>query len=214
MKKRLNIIKFGGITFIIAGILFFVQYLFFLPLPSPPLVDKELITWLTRWRFNISMADEVLLFAALFLIPSIVALYQSLVKGDKIKALVGCGILALTIPIYVFLDIILGRLVYPVYNLEFSPDIYKLILSIYYGGMHMIAILLCLATTILCFAIRKSAIGKPAANIGFIVAIFDLIGAFPWLIGNVVVFISQLLFSAWFIFLGIRLLRVSEQVEG
>ena len=213
MKQKFGIIKFGGITFIISGILFFVQYLFLLPMPSPPLVDEELLTWLTKWRFHISMADEVLFFAAIFLIPSIVALYRTLVKVDQIKALMACGILTVTIPIYIFLDIILGRLVYPVFNIELSPDIYKLMISIYYGGMHMIAILLCLATFILCFAIRKSVLGKLTAYIGFMVGIFDLIGAFPWLIGSVMVFISQLLFSVWFIILGFRLLRVSEQVE-
>ena len=135
MKQKPGIIKAGGISLITSGILFFVQYLFLLPLPAPPPVNTDLMAWLTEWRFNIAMADELFFFATLLLIPSIAALYRILVKVDKIKTVIGCGLLAVIIPINILLDIILGRLVYPVYNIEFSPDIYKLIISIYYGGM-------------------------------------------------------------------------------
>lgn len=213
MRQNIGIIKFGGITLIISGILFFVQYLFLLPLPTPPSVDVDLMTWLMEWRFNIIMADEIFFFATLFLIPSIAALYRILVKVNKIKTLIGCGLLVVIIPINILLDSILGRLVYPVYNIQLSPDIYKLILSIYYGGMHSVAIILSVATIILCFVIRRSVIGKPAANFGFLVGILDFISAYPWLIGTVMVFVSQLFFSAWFVILGIRMLDGSGQAE-
>ena len=214
MKQKIGVIKFGGITLIISGVLFFCQYLFVLPMPSPPLADADLMTWLLEWRFNIAMADELFFFATLFLIPSIVALYRILVKVDKIKTLLGCGLLAVIIPINSFLDIIVGRLVYPVYDIELSPDIYKLVLSIYYGGMHSVAIILSVATIILCFVIRRSVIGKFAANFGFVVGMLDFIGAYPWLIGTAMVFVSQLFFSAWFVILGVRMLGRAEEVEG
>ncbi|MDQ0195732.1 hypothetical protein [Paenibacillus wynnii] len=159
------------------------------------------------------MADELLFFATLLLIPSIVALYQILVKVDIVKTWLGCGLLAVVIPINIFLDIILGRLVYPVYDIELSLDIYKLVLSIYYGGMHLVAIVFSAATIILCLIIRRSVIGKPVAYLGFMVGILDLIGAYPWLIGTSVVFVSQLLFAAWFVMLGLRMIRL-KVAEG
>ena len=211
MKQKIGVIKFGGITLIISGFLFFAQYLFLLPMPSPPLADADLMTWLHEWRTNIAMADELLFFAALFLIPSIVALYRRLVKVDSIKTILGCGLLAIIIPLHLFLVIILGRLVYPVYDIELSPDIYKLTLSIYYGGMHAVAIMLSVATLILSLVIRRSTIGKSVAYLGFVAGILDLIGAFPWLIEPVMVFISQLFFSGWFVILGLRMLGRSEE---
>ncbi|MDF2986163.1 MAG: hypothetical protein K0R50_1673 [Eubacterium sp.] len=214
IKPKIGIIKFGGITFIISGVLFLAQYLFFLPLPAPPSVDADLMTWLTKWRFNIAMADELLFFATLLLLPSIAALYRILVKVDKIKTVLGCGLMAVIIPVNILLDIILGRLVYPVYNIEFSPDIYKLIASIYYGGMHSVAIIMSVATFVLCFVIRRSVLGKSTANFGFLVGIFDFIGAYPWLIGTVMVFVSQLFFSAWLVVLGIRMLGAAVREEG
>ena len=214
MIRQIGVIQFGGITLIISGILFFAQYLLVLPMPSPPLSDGDLMTWLQEWRFNISMVDELLIFATLLLIPSIGGLYRILVKVDTVKTWLGCGLLAVVIPIHVFLVIILGRLVYPVYNIELSPDIYKLVLSLYYGGMHCVFIILSIATLLLCFVIRRSSLGKPVAHVGFVVGILDLIGSFPWLIGTVMVFVCQLFFSAWFVLLGVRMLGHSEEAEG
>lgn len=211
MKQKNGIIKIGGIAFVIFGILTLIQNLFLLPISSPPALDSEIQTWLTKWQFHIAMADEVLFFATLALIPSIAALYKILVKTEKVKALIGCGILALILPVNIFLDIILGRLAYPVYNMELSTDINKLVLSIYYGGTHCAAILWSVAIILLCFVIRKSAVGRMAAYFGFLTAVLVLIGAFPWLIGSVMYFIIQLFFSAWFIILGIRILAAGKQ---
>lgn len=211
--KPIGVVKFGGITLIISGVLFFTQYLFVLPAGAPPLADADLMAWVQEWRFYLSMADELLFFATLLLIPSIAALYRILVKVDKLKTLLGCGLLAVIIPIYIFLDIVLGRLVYPVYELELSPEIFKLVLSIYYGGMHSAAIILCMATILLCLILRKSVLGKPVANFGFVVAALDLIGAYPWLLATPIVFVSQLAPALWFAVLGISMVRRSRETE-
>ncbi|KHL97321.1 hypothetical protein QW71_01925 [Paenibacillus sp. IHB B 3415] len=211
MKPTVNLIKFGGITFILSGILFFAQYLFMMPMPAPPLPDAELMSWLQEWRFNISMADEVLIFAALLLMPSIVALYRLLVKGDSIRTMLGCGLFAVTIPVYIIMVVILGRLVYPVYDIGLSPDLYRLVISIYYGGMHCIALILGLGTILLSLVIRTSRIGRFTAYFGLLAGVFDLIGSFPWLIGNVMNFVAQLLFAAWFVILGVRMVSVARE---
>jgi hypothetical protein len=71
-----------------------------------------------------------------------------------------------------------------------------------------------MATTILCLVIRKSVLGKSAAYFGFVVGVLDLIGAYPWLIGTVMVLVTQLAFAAWFIFLGMRMLGRMEEAVG
>ncbi|WP_310829152.1 hypothetical protein [Paenibacillus pedocola] len=214
MKSKIGIVKFGGFAFILSGILFLGVSLFLLPVPRPPLPDPELMNWLKEWKFNISMADELLFFAALLIIPSIVGLYRILVQVNKIQALLGCGLLAVTVPVYIILDSILGRLVYPVYDIELSPDIYKLVLSIYYGGMHTVAIILCIATIILSLVIRKSVLGKSVAIVGFVVALLDLIGAFPWLTGSAVFFVCQAASVLWYVFVGVRMIGKAGVVEG
>ena len=41
---------------------------------------------------------------------------------------------------------------------------------------------------------------------GFTVGILDFASAYPWLIGKGMMFVTQELFSAWFIILGIKIL--------
>ncbi|KWX87868.1 hypothetical protein AMQ83_10430 [Paenibacillus riograndensis] len=211
MKQNIGVIRFGGIALILSGILFLAQYLFLLPLPSPPLTDAELMAWLREWRFNLSMADELLFFATLLLIPSIVALYRILVKVEPVKTLLGSGLLAVVIPVHLFLVIILGRLVYPVYDLELPPDIYKLVLSIYYGGMHSAALILGAAAIVSYFVIRKSVLGKPVAYLGFVAGILELVSSYSWLIGTALMVVCQLVFSAWLVLLGLKMLGRSKQ---
>jgi hypothetical protein len=205
------VIKFGGITIIISGLLFLAQYLFLLPIPGPPPGDMELMAWLQDWRFHFSMADELMVFAALSLLPPIVALYRILVKTDKIKAMLGCGLLAATVPVYLFLVIILGRLVYPVYDIELSPDAYRLVLTLYYGGQHLAALIWGAAVIVLCFVIRRSTMGKAVAYLGFAAGVLSLIGSYPWLIGNVMLFVTQLFSMVWLILLGIKILGQPEE---
>ncbi len=213
MKQKLGSIKFGGITLILSGFLFFIQSLYLLPIAAPPANNSDFMLWLDKWKINLSMADELIFFATILLIPSIVALYQILIKLEKIKTFFGCGLLFVYIPVNLVVAIILGRMVYPVYQMEYSPEIYKLVLSMYYGGLHMAALILSIATILLSFVIRKCSIGKFVAYLGFATGIMDLLGAFPWFLTNELVFLTQLFLVAWFVVLGLQMIRKTEQEE-
>lgn len=206
MKSKMGMIQFGGGCCILSGVLFLGQQLFVVPVPQPPVQDQALLAWLAEWKLQLSMADELLFFAALLLIPAVAALYRILAKTDRIKALLGCGLWALTIPLYMMMVVILGRLVYPVFGMELSPESYRLVLSLYYGGQHTISLLWGVAILVLSFAILGSAIGKAAAYLGFLAGLTAITGSYPWLMGNGVVFGIQLVFTAWLVLLGIRML--------
>lgn len=119
------------------------------------------------------------MFATLLLIPSNVALYKLLEPTDKIETTFVCDLLALAIPSNFQLVIILGRFVYPVHWIELSPEIYKLVVSTCYGGMHAVAIIFGLATFILSLVILNSRLGKFTAWLGFADVIVDIVGSYP-----------------------------------
>lgn len=220
MRRRIRFTRFSGVAFLVSAVLFAAQVGFSLPLLKPPVVDAEWMPWLQEWRFSISMADELLFFAPLSLIPGIVGLYRVLRKEDPNKAVLGCGIWAVSIPVYLVIAILLGRLVYPVYGIELSLESYKLLFSLYSGGMHLIALLLGAAAIVLGFAIRKSQLGPSVAYLGWLTGMLAVVGSYPWLIGSGATVAVQLLFSAWLARLGIRLLRIrgdadnAENTEG
>ncbi len=79
--------------------------------------------------------------------------------------------------------------------------------------MHTVAIILCIATILLSLVIRKSVLGKPVAIVGFVTALLDLVGAFPWLTGSAVFFACQAVSVLWFVFVGVRMIVSSREVE-
>ncbi|MEJ8303577.1 hypothetical protein [Saccharibacillus sacchari] len=201
------VVRFGSFALIVSGILFIALSAFLLPVPSPPVMNAEWAGWLERWRFNLSMADELMFFAPMALIPAVFALHRVLAKNAPVSALLGCGILALVVPNYLLCAIALGRLVYPVYGIAISTDMLKLMFSLYAGSQHMTLLVLCAATVCLSLAIWRSPLGRLTAILGFVAAALDLVASYPWLIGNAAMFVTQLFHALWWIWLGVRLLQ-------
>jgi hypothetical protein len=66
------------------------------------------------------------------------------------------------------------------------------------------------ATFVLSLAMRRSAFGVPVAALGFVTAVGDVVGSYPYLIGPVVLLGCRLLFVAWFLAVGWRLFRMHD----
>ena len=201
--------KFGGISFIISGSLFFLKGLLDLMAGPPPPNGAEILAWAASQKLSLEITNEVLFFATAFLVPAVIALYHSLTSVDRTKAAAGCGIIAVVIPVIFVLGIVQGRLVYPVYDLWVNtPAIAELAVAVYYGGLHAVSILFAIATVILSLAMRHGVYGRNIACLGIVTGLFDLIGSDPWIIGPILALVSQILFAAWFLAVGSRLYRM------
>jgi hypothetical protein len=203
--------KTGGISFIISGILFSLKYLLDILVGQPPSSSgAEILAWMASGKLYLALIPEVLFFAGMSLVPGVIALYYSLASIDRNKAVIGCGIIAVVIPIIVVLVIVHGRLSYPIYNIHINtPAIAELVVAIYYGGLHAIGIMLGIATIVISLAMKRGVYyyGRNIAYLGIATGIFDIIGAYPDIIGPILVLVSQILFAAWFLVVGFKLYR-------
>src|SRR5438034_899513 len=139
--------KFGGGTLLASGLLFVVLAFLDFRAGPPPSNGAAILLWRDSHALVLDFVSEFLFFATVLLIPGTVALYQSLVDVDRTKALTGCGIIAATIPVFAMILIVHGRLVYPVYGMRIdTPDAAALVVTVVYGGLHAIYLLLALAT--------------------------------------------------------------------
>ncbi len=207
-----GIYKFGGISFIISGILFLVKYFLDLMAGPPPSSGAEILTWTATGKLPLEIANEVLFFAAMFLVPGVIALYYSLANIERSKAVMGCGIIAVVIPIILMLDIVEGRLIYPVYDIIINtPAVAELVVAVYYGGLHATSILLGIATIVLSLAMKRGVYGRNIAYLGIATGVFDIIGSDPWIIGPILIMVSQILFTAWFLAVGWKLYRMQSK---
>ena len=199
-------LRIEGIALAASGALFLAKAYFDLKVGEPPAGDREIVAWASAEKFSISMTNEILVIGSLLLVPGLIGLYSSLVRFERRMTAIGCGIVAVLIPVIVALACVHGRLVYPVYGIELNePSVIKLVVSVYYGGQHAALLLFGVATILLSLAMRNTPYGKAVVYLGLTTGVVDLIGSYPWVIGPALTFVSELLFALWFVAAGARL---------
>ena len=195
-----------GFALAASGTLFLAKAFFDLKVGNPPSGGREIFAWTSAEKLSISMTNEILVIASVLLVPGLIGLYASLVGFDRRKAAIGCGIVAVLIPVILAIAIVHGRFVYPVYNIQLKdPSVMQVVASIYYGGEHAVLLLFGVATIVLSLAMRNTPYGKTILYLGLITGVADIIGSYPWLIGSALTFVSELLFALWFIAVGVML---------
>src|SRR6266699_664334 len=197
--------KLGGGAFVLSGLLFLSRAILDLMAGAPPSSGVEILAWIASHSLIQDLQSEILFFAAACLAPAVIALYRSLADVDRANAVIGCTIMAVAIPVLMVLLVVHGRLVYPVYGIRVStPDLAAFVVAIFYGGLHAISLLMGIATFVLSLAMKSGAYGKPVVYLGFATAV-AVIGSYPYAIGAVLTFVSQVFFAAWFIAVGAQL---------
>ena len=206
-----QLIRFGGLAFISAGVLFLAANLLITTLPNPPAIEAEFSKWLSENKINIAIQNEFLFFATVSLIPSAYVLYQLVKNRFTRSAVVGLGLMVMVIPTLAVLDIVEGRLVYPVYDISLSFELLKLVLSIYHGGMHAVLLLLAGAIIFTSYALRDTIFPQAHWYLGLITGVSQIVGSYPWIIGLAVNLVAIVLFSAWLILTGVTILQKAGQ---
>jgi hypothetical protein len=199
--------KFGGSTFIAAGILLLAANLLVDLIPTPPSISGDLLQWTTANGLHIALANELLIFATVLLVPSFVVLGKLLDARKKVSALIGVSIVALALPLLAVLDMVQGRLVYPVYDVALSTDSLTLAFSLFYGGLHEVLLMFGAALLFIGFALRGTGFNRSMVPISYVTGLLQIAGAYPWLTPvalNVVVSVSL---SLWLLLIGVSMLR-------
>jgi len=204
-------LRFGGLAFISAGVLFLVGNLLIATLPSPPSIEAQFYRWLSESKTYIAIQNEILFFATVSMIPSVYVLYRLLKNQISISSVFGLGLMVMVIPVLVVLDIVEGRMVYPVYSIRISFDLLKLVLSIYHGGMHMVSLLFAGAIFFTSYAMRGKFFPQSHWYLGLITSAAQIVGSFPWWVGLSVNVLAILLFSAWFILTGVNIFQKADE---
>jgi len=208
MLTHERLYKLGGVSFVASGALFLAKNVLELHAGAPPPGGPELVAWAVSRRALFASAVEVFFFAVVLLIPATVSLYESLAASHRRSAVVGCGIIAAAIPLLFMLIVVEGRLAFPVFHIELrGQQTLELLVSLYYGGLHAVALLFVVPTCVLSFAMRRRSYGAAILVMGIATSVFDVIGSYPWAIGPVPWLLSDVLFSAWVVLVGLSLHR-------
>lgn len=207
--------RLGGISFMASGALFLIKSVLDLAVGDPPSTGAQLLAWKTSHQLPLALTNELLFFAAVLLIPAVLALYRSLNGSERPWVGFGCGILAMLIPIILVLGTIHGRLMYPVYGINLDDQVtVALVVSLYYGGAHMVSLLLGGALIILGLVMRRGSYGGAVGVLGVTAGVFQIVGGYPWLTGPIFTEITQALLAAWLILTGSKLAWFPQTVRS
>ncbi|TGM58150.1 hypothetical protein [Leptospira vanthielii] len=200
--KNLNSI-WKGFPFFIASLLFATYFVLSYLVPSPPSDTAQLHSWITEWKTFLQIADEILIFATLSLLPSIYTLANPIKENQPPLVLFASGLFfLLVVPMFVLVDLLLGRLVYPVNVYPLAIDTIVFILSLIAGTMHMISLVLALAILLFSISFRKKTWGSLVLVIGIFVFGFQITASYPWLVSPGVLLLCQLSFPIWLLSIG------------
>jgi hypothetical protein len=197
--------RVAGGSLVLSAVLFFATRVLEWAMGPPP-EGAAILEWLREHRALLAWANELFFFAAMLLLPGLLALYDRLAKNHRAHAFIGSGLFATTIPVMAMLAIVHGRLMYPMFGLQaHTPEIAELIVATYFGGLHAVALIHAAATVVVSLAIRHEDNGRRVAVAGFVAALFDVAGAYPDQVGPAGVLLASGVFSAWLIALGLHL---------
>lgn len=207
--------RWAGVSLALSGVALGAKAWFDFSAGEPPSSGIDLIAWVAAEKFSLSMSNELMIAAAVLLIPGVIGLYASLEGHSAMLAGVGCGILAAVIPLMIVASVFQGRLVFPVYGIEAdNPTTAQLVAGLFFGTEHALLLILGIPTILLSLAMRGTAFGRPSVHLGFAAGLADFVGSYPWLLSTEAVVTTRLLGAAWFITIGTLLVRSSRRGDG
>jgi hypothetical protein len=160
----------------------------------PPGSGVEILQWAETEHLWLALANEVSMIGAAVTLAGFSALRTGFWTGWA------AGLLAAAVPFALAMDIVYGRLVYPVYGLSLAdPVSAELVVMVAWGGQHAVWLLRAAAAFLL-----TSGPGRVAAVVGGVGAV---LAAYPWLLPAEVVLLAELAWVGWLGSAGWRLTR-------
>jgi len=201
-------IRFGGIALLFSSFLMLGRVVFFLVIPAPPGNGGSIINWAAYAHLGLAMSNELLFFAIIAMLPASIALFLLFKEQNMTKAVLGCGIILISVPIVSLLNIIHGRLVYPVFGVLLSEESARYTISVFFGGMHAINLMYAVALVTLGLAMQDQHWGSRYLILSIIAAISEIAGAYPWVVGHLADGVTQAMYVAWLAVIGIKLVTL------
>jgi hypothetical protein len=181
VRTRLSVQVFGGLSFLIGGTLLSGTLMLIALLPRPTAEPGALMDWVVSHSPRISLSNELMFVAVVFLMPAVLALGRIGWRSSVSAAVVGSSSLLLALIVLAVLVMIEGRLVYPVFGITLSGGNIALVVSLFYGGLHEVQLLLGIGLVAFGICVLRSSSRLRLALLSFAAGALQLAGAFPWL---------------------------------
>ncbi|TMR87937.1 hypothetical protein [Nonomuraea basaltis] len=169
-------------------------------LPSAPSEAIAMTAWVQRGHSLLLWSDELLFFAVICWGAGAQGLFGARKAGPSVRINVGVTALAAALVALVVLLLAVGRLVYPVFEIQLSAEVLALVVSSTFGALHLAFLGFAVAAVALSWSTRAGLIGRA---VGIFAAASFIVGSFPWLTPNWWNSLVAVLVAAWGVFLAL-----------
>ncbi|WP_167001379.1 hypothetical protein [Mumia sp. ZJ430] len=156
--------------------------------------------WVERGNSLLSWSGELLFFAVICWGAGARGLFAALNAGPSVRTNVGVTALATAFVALVVLLLTVGRLVYPVFEIQLSVEVLALVVSSMYGALHLAFLGFAVAAVALGWSTRAGLGGRA---VGIVAAVAFVVGSFPWLTPSWWSSLVAVLIAAWGVFLAL-----------
>ncbi|MEU4508842.1 hypothetical protein AB0G05_05050 [Nonomuraea wenchangensis] len=192
---------------IVGALLTAVALLLLSLLPGAPSETVAMAAWVERGRSLLSWSDELLFFAVICWGAGARGLFGRRKAEPSMRINVGVTALAVALVSLVVLLLEVGRLIYPVFEIQLSAEALALVVSEAFGALHLAFLGFAVAAVALSWSTRAGLIGRA---VGIFAAAAFIVGSFPWLTPTWWNSLTAVLVAAWGVFLALATVTRSE----
>jgi hypothetical protein len=185
---------------IVGALLTAVALLLLSLLPSAPSEAVAMTAWAERGHSLLLWSDELLFFAVICWGAGARGLFGARQAGPSVRINVGGTALTVALVALVVVLLAVGRLVYPVFEIQLSAEVVALVVSSTFGALHLAFLSFAVAAVALSWSTRAGLIGRA---VGIFAAAAFVVGSFPWLTPNWWNSLVAVLVAAWGVFLAL-----------
>ena len=168
-------------------------------LPRVPSEAAEMTAWVDSGRSLLSWSDELVFFAVVCWGAGAGGLFGGRKAGRSARIDIGLTALAVANVALVMVLLVVGRLAYPVFGIQLSPEVLALLISLTFGAVHLALLGFAVAAVTLSWTTRSGLTGRVG---GIAAAAVFIVGSFPWLTPGWWNALVAVLLAAWGVFLG------------
>ncbi|WP_067142911.1 hypothetical protein [Microtetraspora malaysiensis] len=150
----------------------------------PPLQTNAdaVVEWVDDGTFQLTWAGEFLFFATIAWGTGAAGAFSARGTDAPLRRTIALVALSVTLIAFVIVLLALGRLVYPVVDMDLTADTIVLLASVVIGTVHLALLALAVVAFALPVPMRSAGARRTVMAVGITLGMLFVVGSYPWLL--------------------------------
>ena len=164
------------------------------------------VGWVDDGTFQLTWAGELLFFATIAWGAGAAGAFAAQHTGTPLRRSIALIALSVALVAFVIVLLALGRLVYPVVDVDLAADTIVLLVSVVIGTVHLALLALAVVAIALPVPTRSARAGQTITAVGIACGVLFVVGSYPWLLPTWLNLVVAGAVGCWGALVGVALL--------